>query len=77
MYIPARRNRPMYRTPQPPPPPFPPPDLVYHTQFTEQRPPGPPPVELLPGASKKGYDAAYKAVWTPGRAASVRLVGRG
>ena len=56
---------PMNRTPQPAPPPFPPPDLMYHTQVPERRPPGPPPVELLPGylvGFQKGYDAAYRAV---------------
>ena len=65
----------MHWTPQPPPPPFPPPQLVYQTEplFTVQRPPGPPPVEILLGGIvgfQKGYNAAHKAGCKQSRAAS-------
>ena len=46
---------------------------MYHAQVPERRPPGPPPVELLPGYQigyQKGYDAAYKAGCKQSRAAS-------
>ena len=57
---------PMCRTLHPAQPPYPPPDR--HRQVPERRqPPGPPPVELLPGCQigyQKGYDAACNDMWT-------------
>ena len=70
---------PTYCTPQlptpPPPPPFLASELVYQTQpqFTVQRPPGPPLVQLMPGCIagfQQGYEAAHKAGCKQSRAAS-------
>ena len=71
---------PMYWAPQSPPPPVAPPELVYQTEplFTVQRPPGPPPVELLPGfiagfqkatmrRTRRGANRAERQVLTGGK----------